>query len=151
MTLENGFGSYARDFISRNCARQQHDVRSPLYARRLIEFAFSVPERQRRRGDVNKHMHLHALSRDLPPELLSRKTKAMANSVFERQLDSVRDLMLIPRLQGDFNWLELDGLSQLFRNYDSQPTACKPVYGLWTVYGCWNLFGLDAVSSRSPK
>ena len=141
MTLEDGFMAYVRDFISRNCARNHYDVRSPLYARRLIEFAFGVPERQRRQGNVNKVMHLRALSRHLPAEVLARQSKAKFNASFVRQLDSARDLMLGDLSKYGSDWLDVCAFEKFYREYEGQPTESMSIYGLWTAFGIWNLFG----------
>lgn len=140
MTLESGITTYARDFISRNSARLGYEARSPLYSRNMLEFAFSVPERQRRRGAINKHMHLGALANDLPPQVLARTSKATFNLAFVRQLDKAREAMILTVLQSGIDWLEPEGVRELYRKYDREPTGTKPIYGLWAAFGCLNLF-----------
>jgi asparagine synthetase B (glutamine-hydrolysing) len=140
MILDDGFTGYIRDAISRACARQQHDVRSPLYARRLIEYALSIPERQRRRGNVNKHMHLRSLTGDLPPEVLDRRTKAMADAVFLRHVDAIKQVTVGADLQNDLNWLNVRELSQLESDRQSWQGSAVSMYGAWSAFGCLNLF-----------
>jgi asparagine synthetase B (glutamine-hydrolysing) len=140
MTLEGGFTTYVRDFVSRSCARQGYDVRSPMYARSLIEFAFAIPERQRRRADVNKYVHLGALAGDLPRSVLTRKRKASFNLAYVRQIDKAKSGMLSSMQDCRFDWLDADGLSKLLTEWEREPTGLKPVYPLWAVFGCLNLF-----------
>jgi hypothetical protein len=140
MTLEGGFTTYVRDFVSRSCARQNYDVRSPMYARSLIEFAFAIPERQRRRADINKYVHLGALAADLPKNVLTRKRKASFNLASVRQIDKARSGMLSATRDRCSDWLDVDGLNKLLTEWEREPVGSKPVYPLWAVFGCLNLF-----------
>jgi len=140
MNLEYGCATYVRDFASRLGARLGHDVRSPMYARQFLEFAFALPERQRRRGDFQKYIHLSALAADLPKALVERRTKSEFSQPFLRQLDNARTHVLPRMLQRGNDWINSAALSDFYSYCDRQPRGMKPVYEPWAIYGCVNLF-----------
>ena len=140
MTLEYGFASYAHEFLARNSARLGYDSRSPLCARKFIEFAFAMPHRQRRRGDIQKHIHIKALGDDLPSVVTNRRTKAVFNLPFLRQLDNARPTVISPMLHCGIEWLDAEALRAFYVYCDGLPMASKPIYSPWAVFGCLTLF-----------
>jgi len=140
-TLNDGFLGYARDYISRNAAHVGYEVRSPMYDRRFIEFAFSIPARQRMRGGRHKHVHAAALRGVLPDKVLLRQTDVEFNLSFERLLDSREEHVLEAVLQCGIDFIDRSGLGDLWRVYAGAPFGYRPLYELWAVVSFINLFG----------
>lgn len=138
--IDDPFASYMHEFLSRNAARLGYETRSPMYSRRSIEFALAIPDRQRRRGDRQKVIHLAALASDLPRIVLDRRDKAGADFLFEQVLDKAANCVLTPMLQRGIDWIEPTGLMHLLRQYDRGPRENRPVYELWAAWGCGCLF-----------
>jgi asparagine synthase (glutamine-hydrolysing) len=141
MRMVTGFGPFGHDFLARDCARLGYELRSPLYDRRFIEFALSIPERQRRRGDSYKVLHLSALSDELPQSVLERRSKAIFNSPFTVALDRARTPVIDQMLRCKIDWLDASGFEDLLNVFDRQPVSSKPVYEVWSAVGCMLLFG----------
>jgi asparagine synthase (glutamine-hydrolysing) len=141
MALTEGFLGYAHDYLGRNAARVGYELRSPLYDRRLIEFAFAIPASQRMRGGVRKHIHVRAFAGDLPDKVLNRRTDVRFNLPFERLLDSDKFPVLGELLQRGMNFVNHAGLKNLRDCLAHRPSGARPIYELWAVVGCLNLFG----------
>lgn len=139
MTLRNGFSGFVRDFVARASARTGYEVRSPMYSRSMIEFAFSIPERQRLRGTVNKAIHLGAMRDDLPRSVLDRRDKSTFSLPFVEPLDKFRHDVLPSLLRCGIGWVNPAGLNDLWADYDRQIIVAKPNYPLWAVFGFGNL------------
>jgi hypothetical protein len=138
--LTDGFTGYARDYLARNAAHAGHDLRSPLYSRQFIEFAFAIPQRQRMRGGVGKYLHSASLREILPEKVLLRRTDVYFNLPFERLLDSACKTMVEDLLQCGIELIDRSGLEKLIRFYRRAPVGCRPIYELWAVLGCIHLF-----------
>jgi asparagine synthase (glutamine-hydrolysing) len=139
--LAYGFTAYGHDFIARDAARLGYEYRSPMYARDFIEFALSIPERQRRRGELVKYVHLAALTDELPRSVLDRRDKALFNWCSVDTLDRARPLMINQMLRCKIDWLDGEGFEALLDCYDRQPIAFKPIYETWSAVGFMMLFG----------
>lgn len=136
-----GFGAYGHDFSARDCARQGFDYRSPMYDRNFIEFALSIPERQRRRGDIAKHLHLSSLAEELPRSVRERRGKAVFSQCSVDALDRARSTVIDQMLRRKIEWLDSEGFEQLSSFYDRQPVSSKPIYPMWSAVGFMFLFG----------
>jgi len=147
--MNYGHTLYVHDFLNRNSAQVGYELRSPLYSRRLVEFAFAIPDRQRRRGDQPKHIHVRALAADLPRCVAERKTKAHFRVAFTRVLDNARAYVLARMLRCGIDWIEPAALDEFWSYYDRQPLALKPIYETWAIYGCINLLGESLPEYRS--
>ena len=141
MTAEGGFTTYAHDFAARASARRGYELRSPLYDRRLIEFACALPTRQVRRGERQKHIHVAALTGFLPEVVCNRTSKATFNLPFVVQLDKAADSVLAPLLQCGMDWIDPVRLKQLRCRAGRMPVIERPIYELWAAFGCGALFG----------
>ena len=110
--------------------------RRPLDTPPLIQFALSTPERLRLRGDVMKHLHILAMRDRMPEIILDRKTKAEFSSVYRLYLDHMQVMITKKIPQDRPDWLDQEGIEQLFRTYKENPELGWPFWILWTIYGC---------------
>lgn len=87
--LGGGLHSLFLEAGERQLAQLTLEARDPLLDVRLVEFALSLPEEQRRRGPVLKFVLRNALGRDLPPRVATRRTKGGFGHVVVEALESL--------------------------------------------------------------
>lgn len=140
-TLKNPFYELAREKVDRQCARIGYEPRTPMYARKFIEFAFSTPERIRLRGHTRKHVHVHALRELLPDTVRNRRTKADFSLAFERHLDKMHDVLVnrLPTVGSDY--VIRRGMERLYRCYRNRPVEARPIWELWGTFACAGAIG----------
>ena len=144
MELNDPFDNVARDLIERQCAQLGYEARSPMFARRFIEFAFSTPERTRLRGDQRKFTHVGAMRGLLPESVRTRKTKADFSLAFERHLDKMRSMLVADLPARNPTRLSSAGMDRLYAEYQFDPANDGPVWELWGVFACLAPGHLDA-------
>ncbi len=144
MALKEPYCELARDHFDRQCARQGYEPRTPMYARKFIEFAFSTPERLRLQGDTRKYLHVMALDGMLPELVLQRKTKADFSLAFEHHLDKMKYLLTDVLPATGTGHLDSEGVAKLYESYRQLPVDERPVWELWGLFSCESLFQADA-------
>lgn len=144
MELKDPFDNIARDLVERQCAQLGYQPRSPMFARRFIEFAFSTPERTRLRGDQRKFTHVGAMKGLLPESVRTRKTKADFSLAFERHLDKMQAMLVEDLPARNPACLSASGMGRLFAEYQFDPDNDGPVWELWGVFACLAPGHLDA-------
>jgi hypothetical protein len=137
IVLNDAFFSHAMEKAHRLASRCGIEMRTPFYSRLFIEFAFATPERLRRRGSINKFIHLQACKDFLPPSLFQRTTKAELTSVLRPQLYCMKDdfTRKIPSELAE--WVSPGGMAQLYQHY---ATSGSGSWELWGVYECASVF-----------
>ena len=134
--LDNAFSEHVMENVERLSARAGIELRYPLRDYRLIQFAFSMPERLRLRGERTKYIHVQALRDILPQAILERTGKAEFSVVFRGHLDGMRDILtrIIPARRA--GWFSPDGMDRLYRTYHDHPQLGWPLWALWSVHAC---------------
>jgi asparagine synthase (glutamine-hydrolysing) len=148
-TLQHPFNELSRDQFPRQCARQGYEPRSPMYARRFIEFAFSTPERIRLRGHTRKHVHVHALQDLLPEKVRNRRTKADFSLAFERHLDKMGNALVSTLPAAGCGYLSQGGMKRLYDYYCASPVGERPIWELWGAFSCAGPLDLSRVKAAS--
>jgi asparagine synthase (glutamine-hydrolysing) len=143
MSMHDAFIVYMRDNMARQCARGGYQLRSPMYARSLIEFSFAMPERMKLRGATTKYTLKRALGPLLPEVIASRQTKAHFNIAFDRLLDNMEEYLTVVLPQSGAWNLDAQGMAKIYRAYCAGPLATKPVWELWEAYTCEKLTALQ--------
>jgi asparagine synthase (glutamine-hydrolysing) len=87
--LGSGLHSLFLEAGERALAELPLEPRDPLLDVRLVEFALSIPEEQRRRGPVLKFVLRNALGQDLPPSVARRRTKGSFGYVIVEALEAL--------------------------------------------------------------
>ena len=147
-TLQDPFLEFSRDQVNRQYARIGYEPRTPMYARKFIEFAFSTPERIRLRGHVRKHAHIHALNGLLPEKVRNRRTKADFSLAFTRHLDKMEDTFVnsVPAIGRGY--LSQSGMKRLYGCYRKFRTDGGPIWELWGAFACSG--PIDLSRKKSP-
>ena len=112
------------------------EMRYPLHDPKLVQYAFSLPERLRLRGDRTKYIHVQALKNLLPKTILERKSKAEFSIVLREHLDRMQAILTETIPDERSTWVDRDGMARLFRAYRDNPQAGMPKWILWSIYGC---------------
>lgn len=134
--LHDAFYVQAIEGVERLGAHFGVEIRDPLRTSRFIQYAFSTPERLRLRGDQSKYIHVKALQSLMPSAVLERRNKAEFSIVFRGHLDRMKEWLAenLPLRRAD--WVTPDGMARLFKDYQDNPQAGRPLWILWSIYGC---------------
>jgi asparagine synthase (glutamine-hydrolysing) len=134
--LYNAFDDHAMEMIDSLNASFAIEMRHPLRSRKIIEYALSLPERLRLRGDRTKYIHVQALANLMPQAILQRTDKAEFSTTFRKQLDHMKELFTeeLPKRRTD--WVTRDGMNRLYGFYKKNPKAGWPLWVLWNIFGC---------------
>ena len=167
----NGFPTFAQEDMYRNfvsgwaCQGYEIDSRSesrfrlerrhPLSDRRVIEFAFSLPEEQRWREKQPKYILRNATRGLVPEAVRNRLSKADFSCIFAESLrktwsnDLSRSLMI-----ASVGWIDSGPLCKMFQEmnqaYQQSPGGVIPHdWVLWMIYGIETWFRAVSVA-ESP-
>ena len=136
-THEDAFNALSVEMAERLCARTGMELRCPMRAAAMLQFAFATPERLRLRGDRSKYVHLRALQDVLPKALLDRNDKAEFSVVFRSRLDSMAELLTDSVPSRRRGWLSQNGVKMLYYDhYAAHPGWGWPLWRLWSIYAC---------------
>lgn len=137
--LENAFSDQSINMVGSISARSQIEQRHPFRSHKLIEYAFSVPQRQCLRGDRSKYTHTRALKGFMPEEILDRKDKAEFSLTFQPHLNQMEMFFIdqVPKKCSD--WISQEGIEQLYIAYQTPPYVGRPLWVLWSILGCYNI------------
>jgi len=139
-SLDDAFSAQAMEGVERLCAHAGIEMRYPLQDPRLVQYAFSTPERLRLRGGRTKYLHVRALQDLMPRVILERRDKAIFSIVFREHLDAMQEALTGLLSTKRAAWLDPDGMARLFRAYLDYPQAGWPLWILWGVFGCDTIY-----------
>jgi asparagine synthase (glutamine-hydrolysing) len=129
--------------IDRCYARQGIEVRSPFMDRRLIEFAFALPEDQRWRGGRTKYVLRRAMRRLLPETVAARTGKAEFSHIVVETLRSPSvNFRFEHSTLESLGWVRGAEVRRIYSEMLFRYNACDPGYGAF-VWPAWGLFGVE--------
>lgn len=134
--LEGAYDVLGRELEERLSSRLQIELRKPFFNEKIIQFAFSTPERLRSRGYMTKWLHRQAMQGLLPDLVLNRTTKADFMVTFRRQLDNMQAELksdIVPRRAA---WIQPERAISLCDNYHDVTFSGWAEWWLWTLVGC---------------
>jgi len=120
----------------RDAARLGLELRHPLHTPQLAQLAFATPTRFRLRGDLDKVIHRQALHDVMPANVLARKDKAEFSVAFRTRLDAMQPLLTGALPQRRPDWVDAQGMTQLYQIYQKNPQRGWPFWILWSIYLC---------------
>jgi len=138
--LGSAKGCQIMERVDRQATRSGLEMRHPLGDARIVQFAFSTPERLRLRGDRSKYLHVQAMQGLMPQAVLERRTKAEFSVVFHRHLDGMQERLTrtLPREHPD--WLDEGGMRRLLDVCLKNRQFGWPLWIFWGIYGCDSVF-----------
>lgn len=134
--LYSAFGSLVMERLERQNAHAGLEIRHPLGDHRIVQHAFSTPERLRLRGDRSKYIHVQAMRDLMPQAILDRKTKAEFSVVFRGHLDGMQDVLTGSLPKERSGWVSQAGMKKLYRVFQATPNTGWPLWVLWGIHGC---------------
>lgn len=138
------FNLLALDLISRQRARNNLEVRSPMLMRKFIEFSAATPERLRMQGGASKLIHRKAMRGILPDSIVSRKSKAEF-SITWQSLERELRTWLQPRLEDGLPFdLDRIGSRRLGEIVSKNGINDWPFWEIWAIYAATALVDADA-------
>jgi asparagine synthase (glutamine-hydrolysing) len=142
-----GFQVHSEEMEDRAATRAGVEQRNPFYDRRIIEFAFALPEDQRWRGRFRKRILRNAVAGLLPPAVGRRHDKAEFSGTYADALARWPDSGW-PRLVSR-GWVDRDAVALMGQNLQTWRKARDPRY--WSMLGpFWMLHALEAfLAARS--
>lgn len=115
-----------------------------MFSRRLVEFAFSTPQRLRVKGNLQKHVHREAMAGLLPDKIVHRRTKASFGICVERLLDKALEPVRNTFPQCSIGmYVDHDELLSLQSSWLSLSPDQWRGNELWAVFGLWVLMQTD--------
>jgi asparagine synthetase B (glutamine-hydrolysing) len=143
--LEGAFDAMAYEIEERLACSLGLELRYPLSHHKIIQLAFSTPERMRSRGRVLKRIHRRALAGFLPELVLRRPDKADFMVMFRRQLDPMIDELRRDILPRRFDWISTGAANALCDGYHDPAEAGRCEWWLWAFVCC------DALARTVPQ
>ena len=134
--LEAAYDVLARELEERLSSSLQLELRKPFFNEKIVQFAFSTPERLRLRGHTTKWLHRQAMKGLLPDMILNRNSKADFMVAFRRTLDSAKANLvgeIMPRRE---TWIQPEHAGTICENYHEDAFAGWAEWWLWTLVGC---------------
>ena len=138
--LHGAYDALGRELEERLSSSLQLDLRKPFFNEKIVQFAFSTPERFRSKGHTTKWLHRQAMKGLLPDMILNRNTKADFMVAFRRQLDAMKsELMddIVPRRAA---WVQTERAATICKNYRDDEFAGWAEWWVWTLFGCDGVF-----------
>ena len=128
-----------------------YEVRTPMYARAFMEFAFAIPERMRTRGGTLKHLHSRALAPDLPPVITNRRTKAEFSLALHHELLAAKNRIVMKMVSNPVEWLSPGHIEALYKSCRESHFGAQPLWEFWGAFACSDLLfqGSGASSASS--
>ncbi len=130
------FYAQVMERAERDAARLGLELRHPLHTPQIVQLAFATPARLRLRGDLRKVIHRQALHDVMPTNVLARKDKAEFSVALRTRLDEMQLLLTQALPQRRQDWLNGQGMTQLYQIYQRNPQRGWPLWILWSIYLC---------------
>jgi asparagine synthase (glutamine-hydrolysing) len=110
-TFDSGFLAHALELNERWTAARGIEGRHPFFDRRLVEFAFAIPEEQRLRGDQTRFVMREAMRDTLPESVRTRRSKASFTHTFVSALEHLGGERLLDSPEiGELGWVDIPRL-----------------------------------------
>ena len=139
-TLKSARLSRGRIMEQRMAAETGVELRLPYFSQRIVQFAFSVPQRWLLRGKSKKNLHRKALTGLLPESVRTRSTCATFGVLARSYLPSLQEAFVTDANSPWQDWVTQEGVML------AQILAQRRGRGLDPVRMLWALFGCDAVA-----
>jgi asparagine synthase (glutamine-hydrolysing) len=134
--FEAAYDVFARELEERLSSSLQIELRKPFFNEKIVQFAFSTPERLRSRGHTTKWLHRQAMKGLLPDMILNRNSKADFMVTFRRTLDSAKAILAGEIMPHRETWIQPKHAGIICENYHEDAFAGWAEWRLWTLVGC---------------
>jgi asparagine synthase (glutamine-hydrolysing) len=129
--------------VERLSAHSGIETRHPLRSPKLVQYAFSTPERLRLRGDRTKYIHVHSLQGLMPQAVLDRTTKAEFSVLIREHLNRMQEMLTETLPRDRAAWVVPDGMIRLYQAYRDDVDNPENPQAAWAKWIMWGTFGCD--------
>src|SRR5208282_5872370 len=117
--------------------------RHPLLDRRILEFAFAIPDSQRFRPGVSKFVLRQSMRGILPERVRLRSDKADLTELYPMALSTLGGERLFDRLNVVKNgWVDGTVVKRLYRSMAEAFSRRDPSY-MENIMELWNIFAVE--------
>jgi asparagine synthase (glutamine-hydrolysing) len=148
--------AYALQGDARWTAHFRLEGRHPFLDRRIMEFAFAIPDEQRHRRDVSKFVLREAMRGILPERVRSRPDKADLTAIYVMAISALGGERLFDRLNVVENgWVDGVTVRKLYRSMAEalsrgDPSYMSSILELWMVIVIELWFNVVFLGIREP-
>ena len=140
-TLLDGGGIHSLEMEERGASQYGIEQRHPFHDRRLIEFAFAIPEDQRCRSGQQKFILRRALNGSLPEGIQQRQTKAEFSHTFLTAFRAIGGASTFDALSlSSRGWIDGEQVRTMYQHMEHLSAQgnyayMSYVWPLWMIYG----------------
>jgi asparagine synthase (glutamine-hydrolysing) len=140
-SLMSGFDLHIFEILDRSISSFNIEQRHPFLDRRIVEYAFSLPEDQRRRKGKEKFILRRAMRTILPETIRQRLTEADFSHSFGNSLQAPDIKHLFSNLTiASMGWVDEDQVYAMYRQMEQlyiqgNEGYIKHIWPLWIIYG----------------
>ncbi len=139
----SGWLPYALEMDARWTAGFRLEGRNPFLDRRILEFAFAIPDNQRFRPGVSKFVLRNSMRGILPERIRLRSSKADLTELHPMALTALGGERLFDRLNVVKNgWVDGVAVRRLYRSMAEAFSRRDPSY-MGNVLELWNTFAVE--------
>jgi asparagine synthase (glutamine-hydrolysing) len=144
-SLTSAFSAGGRERMELMAARVPVEIRHPLWATQMLQFAFSVPDRLRTRGGASRVLHRMAVQDRLPHVVWARETKSHFSRLVLTPLKARPAAQAVENVLRERAWVTRLGSELLFGQLLRMGTAAPAQWPLWGIL-C-----VGAVTETAPR
>jgi asparagine synthase (glutamine-hydrolysing) len=139
----SGFLAYGLEMDARWTAGFRLEGRNPFLDRRILEFAFAIPDDQRSRPGVSKFVLRNSMRTILPERIRLRSSKADLTELYPMALSALGGERLFDRLSVVKNgWVDGAVVRGLYRSMARAFSRRDPSY-MENALELWNIFAVE--------
>ena len=137
----SGYQIQAFEIEERDAALSGYEQRQPFNDQRLVEFALTLPERQRYRGGESKHILRESMLNLLPDTVRERETKSHFGHLFAQALLALGEKELFDSLAiSAAGWVNPEQVRQMYLRMKSlfekgDQEYMNHIWPLWMISG----------------
>jgi asparagine synthase (glutamine-hydrolysing) len=156
--FESNWETYTYELCDRSAAWFGLEARHPFHDRRLIEFAFGLPEEQRRREGLSKIVLRNAIKGLVPESIRNRRSKAEFSPHFLKAFEAIEGSAMLANLSiAKLGWLDVEKLTSIYiqmleRYHRGDRAYAGQMWLLWPVFAIefwFNAISGSAAATRS--
>jgi asparagine synthase (glutamine-hydrolysing) len=125
----------ARELEDGLAASSGIELRRPLYAPAMVDWALATPERFKLRGSTGKYVHRLAMTGMLPDRILARADKADFMVTFRLNLNELHSSDWAELVE-KMNWVLSGEANRMCDRVGDPSYGGVPEWQLWTLMGC---------------
>ena len=137
----SGATSYSNELMGRLSEKIGIERRYPYFDRKVVEFAFALPEEQRWQKNTPKILIRRAMTEYLPKKVYNRLTKADFSHVFAETFLALGGKSLFNSLAiASIGWVHEEKVIKMYNDFEAlyfnkDPDFTQYMWYLWGVFG----------------